>query len=235
MSKRVLLAGLFHETHTFLDGITPLDRFTVQRGDELNSARGDGSPLSGVLQIAEEYGWEVIPTIDLRATPSATVSDEVLDVFWDRFSRIAKREIQRGIDGIDLVLHGAMVCERICDVEGEIIERIRSLPGAGNIPICGVLDLHGNISRRTIESTQGMFSYRNNPHTDSCEASMRAARLLNRIMTTGQFPVAVWEQPSIMWPPTGTGTSDDPMKTLEAMARQIENDHLWKICFILFF
>ena len=118
-----------------------------------------------------------------------------------------------------------MVCETIRDVEGEIIERIQSLPRAANIPICGVLDLHGNISRRTIESTQGMVSYRNNPHTDSCEASMRAARLLDRIMTTGEAPVAVWEQPPIMWPPTGTGTSDDPMKTLEAMARQIENDH----------
>ena len=158
MSKRVLLAGLFHETHTFLDGITRLDRFTLRRGDELLSARDDGSPLSGVLQVADESGWEVVPTIDLRATPSATVSDEVFDLFWEGFSRIAEREIQQGIDGIDLVLHGAMVSETIRDVEGEIIDRIRSLPGTANIPICGVLDLHGNISRRTMESTQGMVS-----------------------------------------------------------------------------
>ena len=44
MSKRVLLAGIFHETHTFLDETTPLSSFTVRRGDEILAAAGDASP-----------------------------------------------------------------------------------------------------------------------------------------------------------------------------------------------
>ena len=88
MSKRVLLAGLFHETHTFLDGVTPPEDFAVRRGGELLSCRDDGSPLSGVLETADACGWEILPTVDMRAMPSATVSDSVLETWWtDRMEK----------------------------------------------------------------------------------------------------------------------------------------------------
>jgi hypothetical protein len=85
MKKRVLIAGLFHETHTFLEGTTGLRDFHITRGDDMLAAKGDSSPLGGVLELAEEYGWEVLPTIDYRAQPSATVEDGVFEVFWSDF------------------------------------------------------------------------------------------------------------------------------------------------------
>lgn len=223
MSKRVLLGGIFHETHTFLEETTPLSSFQIRRGEELFSACGDGSPLCGALEVAESCRWDLIPTIDLRATPTGTVDDEVVEHFWSSFGATAQREISNGIDGICLILHGAMVSTSFPDVEGEIVERIRALPGAAETPICGVLDLHGNISQVMAENTQGLIAYRHNPHTDSRDASVRGATLLDQIMTTGQSPVTVWEHPAIMWPPTGTGTADDPMRTLETMARECEH------------
>ena len=221
MSHRVLLAGLFHETHTFLDGRTPLDDWTILRGDELLSARGDASPLAGAISVADECGWTVTPTIDMRATPSGTGGDEVLEVFWEGLSS----GFDDGpFDGIYLVLHGAMACENCPDVEGEVISRIRAVESLADLPICGVLDLHGNISRQTIEETQGLISYRFNPHTDGHQVAVESARLLEQIMSSGRRPSSVWAAPSVMWPPTGTGTDDDPMKTLETMARRIEAD-----------
>ena len=83
MSHRVLLAGLFHETHTFLDAPTPLSDWTILRGDELFEARGDASPLAGVLSVADDRQWQVTPTIDMRATPGGPVDDEVLEIFWE--------------------------------------------------------------------------------------------------------------------------------------------------------
>lgn len=223
MAKRALLAGLFHETHSFLEESTPLDAFRELRGDELFSARGDGSPLSGVISVADESAWEVIPIIDLRATPSGTVEDEVFEYFWSAFRKHAAAPISTGdVGGIFLVLHGAMVTQSIRDVEGELISRIRDLPGAEALPICGVLDLHGNISQRTIEQTQGLIAYRENPHTDACETAVRAARLLDMILTSRTQPISVWGQAPVIWPPTGTGTASDPMRTLEEMAREIE-------------
>jgi len=225
MSQRVLLAGLFHETHTFLEGTTPLESFIIRRGDELFDARGDGSPLAGVLQVADASRWDVLPLIDLRATPGPTVEDAVVETFWTEFRDRSADVLQRGVDGIALVLHGAMATPSFPDVEGEIIRRIRSLPRAAALPICGVLDLHGNISRPTIEQTDGLVAYRSNPHTDAHQAAVDGAAILERILTTGRRPVSLWAQPPVMWPPTGVGTADDPMRTLEAMARDIESSH----------
>lgn len=226
MSKRVLVAGLFHETHTFLESSIPLSDFQQRLGEEIFETRGDGSPLAGFLKVADESDWAVTPIIDLRATPGGVVDDEVFNHFWSSFEAVGGPLLARAeVDGIYLVLHGAMVTHSFSDVEGEVISRIRQLPGAESVPICGILDLHGNISRRTIEQTQGLVAYRNNPHADACETAERAARLLDRILTTKRQPVSLWAQPPIMWPPTGTGTADDPMRTLESMARQIEATH----------
>lgn len=223
MAKRVLLAGLFHETHTFLESSIPLASFQQRLGEQIFETRGDGSPLAGVLKVADESGWNVTPIIDLRATPGSIVDDAVFQHFWSSFEAVAAPLLSAGeVDGIYLVLHGAMATQSLPDVEGEVISRIRQLSGAESIPICGTLDLHGNISQRTIEQTQGLIAYRNNPHTDANETAERAARLLDDILTNGRQPVSVWAQPPIMWPPTGTGTADDPMRTLESKARQIE-------------
>lgn len=226
MAKRVLLAGLFHETHTFLESSMSLNDFHQRLAEEMFEARGDDSPLAGMLKVADESDWTVTPIIDLRATPGGIVEDEVFDHFWQNFESVsASLLFEDNVDGIFLVLHGAMVTRSHPDVEGELISRIRQLPGAESVPICGILDLHGNISQRTIEQTQGLVAYRNNPHTDACETAERAARLLDQILTTNQEPKSVWAQPPIMWPPTGTGTADDPMRTLESMARAIETSH----------
>ncbi len=224
MHKRVLLAGLFHETHTFLDGMTPLSEFSIRRGNELLSAAGDGSPLSGALEVAAACGWDVRPVVDLRATPSATVEDEVFEFFWREFAAAYERERGAELDGVFLVLHGAMACASVRDVEGELIDRIRALPGARELPVCGVLDLHGNLSRRTIEQTQGLIAYRMNPHADARQAAVDAARLLDRVLTTGRQPQSLFESCPLLLPPTATGTADEPMRTLEAMARDAERD-----------
>ena len=61
MPKRVLIAGLFHETHTFLDGTTGLRDFAVLRGDDMLARLGGDEflivmPTSGselTLQITQ--------------------------------------------------------------------------------------------------------------------------------------------------------------------------------------
>src|SRR5262249_49772287 len=121
MSKRVLLAGLFHETHTFLESVTKLADFSIRRGSELINVAGDGSPLAGAVETGQAAGWEILPLIDYRATPSATVEDRVVEQFWEEFQALARPELAQGVDGIFLVLHGAMVSQSIADVEGELL------------------------------------------------------------------------------------------------------------------
>jgi microcystin degradation protein MlrC len=222
MIKRVLVAGLFHETHTFLPGFTGLDAFDLRRGRELLEVEGDASPLGGVLEVARVARWAVLPAVDLRAMPSATVADEVIELFWQILASTAEQEQRHGIDGIYLVLHGAMVSRSLRDVEGEVLRRVRGLNGLASVPLCGVLDLHANVTPAMARHGTAFLAYRENPHTDAREAAMDAAWLLDRLMRTGERPVTVWEHPPLLWPPTGTGTRAEPMRTLQQQARAIE-------------
>lgn len=217
---RVLFAGLFHETHTFLEGTTGLRDFQVLLGDDLLRSKGDSSPLGGALGCADEFGWKVIPTVDFRASPSATVQDEVIEVFWHELVARIPRE---GVDAVFFVLHGAMVSQSLADVEGEILARLRKC--VGNVPIFGVFDLHAHFTQRMADLADCLVAYRENPHTDARAMSVLAANLLQRALTTKQVPKMFWHHPPLMWPPTGTGTASEPMLSLERLARQMEADY----------
>ena len=222
MPRRVLFAGLFHETHSFVEETTGPAGFTVMRGEEMLSRAGDSSPLGGALQAARTFGWEILPTVDFRARPSGIVEDEVVETFWREMADRAEPHLVSGVDGIYLVLHGAMVSRTIIDVEGEILNRIRRLPGAKDAPIFGVLDLHANFTARMAAHANCLVAYRENPHTDARQAAQDAVALLERSFATGKIPRLFWQHPPLMWPPTGTGTASEPMLSLERLSRQFE-------------
>lgn len=224
---RVFVAGLFHETHTFLDESTCLQQFQIRRGRELLACTGDSSPLGGVLQCFHRWGWEVAPGVDYRAVPSGTVDDAVVESFWEDCS--SRWEV--GIDAVLLILHGAMVSQSLRDVEGEMLDRIRGLPGASRLPLFGVYDLHANFSAAMAAAADGLVAYRQNPHADARQAAVRAAELLRRHFETREKPVMVHRGTRLIWPPTKTGTADDPMRSLEQLARDLERQHasIWTV------
>lgn len=222
---RVLIAGLFHETHTFLDGSTPWDAFTVCEGAAILAAAGDASPIGGVLELANRLGWEIVPTITASAVPSAIVDREVFDEFWRRFEARASAVIADGIDAIYLVLHGAFVTTDLPDVEGEWLNRMRQLPGAASLPIFGVYDLHANFTQAMTNDADCLVAYRENPHRDARQSAIRAALLMRRSFDEGIRPKQFWLPAPIIWPPTGTASAVDPMKRLLHLARQLEQQH----------
>jgi microcystin degradation protein MlrC len=222
--RRVLFAGLFHETHSFVEETTSLTDFSILRGKEMVSNAGNSSPLGGALAAAQKFGWEILPAVDYRAHPSGLVEDEVIETFWREFLDHAQPHLASGVDGLYLVLHGAMVSQSILDVEGEILTRIRQLPGAAKVPIFGVFDLHANFTARMAEHANCLLAYRENPHTDARQAAQEAAAALERTLATGQIPRMFWQHPPVMWSPMGTATASDPMRSLQTRARQIEAD-----------
>ena len=223
MSKRILLAGLCHETHTFLDGTTPLEECEITLGDDVLDKAGDASPLGGAIEAARAAGWALVPALDIRAASGPTMDDQVVARFWEECQDVLT-EHRHELDGVFLILHGAMVSESCDDVEGQLLERLRDLCG-DQMLIAGVLDLHGNYTARMARHGDVLLVYRENPHTDAEETAIRAVHLLDKLLRSGQRPVTVWEHPPLMWPPTGTGTQRDPMRALEAAARGIESRH----------
>lgn len=224
-NKRILIAGLQHETHTFVPDKTGLDKFHILRGEAIWQADGDASCLAGGLQAAKERGWHVLPAIAMQADPAGTVTDEVVERWWQAFAETVAQNGDQPIDGIWLNMHGAMVSESFPDVEGELLRRIRSLPACANVPLGGVLDLHGNFTAQMAQHSNAFVSYRKNPHTDGKEMAAWSARLLDDLIDSGKRAVTVWERPPLLLPPVETGTAVPPMSLLEARAREIEATH----------
>lgn len=222
MDSRVLLAGLSHQTNTFVCGRTTLEDFEVRRGEEVLRAEDGIAPVSGVLGIAREEDWEIVPVVDLRAIPGPTVADAVVDLFWAEFRAVVDAEMKDGLDGVFLFLHGSMVSESLVDVEGEILRRIRGIEQLSDVPICGVLDPNANFTEAMARQSDGFIAYRENPPTDVEDAARDAALLLDRLMQTEDRPATLWEHPPIMWPPAGAVTDSEPMLVLEERAREAE-------------
>jgi len=230
MAAKVLIAGLFHETHTFLEGATGLATFRVRRDGELLESLGDGSPLGGVLERAREFGWEVVPAVDYRAQPGPIVEDAVVDRFWSELRERTLTALEAGLDAVFLILHGAMVTPERDDVEGDVLAKLRALPGAGSLPVFGVYDLHANFSAAMAALSDGLVAYRENPHRDARHAACDAAGLLQRCLESGVRPVQRHRRAGIVWPPSGTGTDDEPMRSLEALARGLEaRPGIWSV------
>ena len=222
-NRRVLVAGLVHETHTFLDQPSKVEDFSVRRGAEMLCCRGDGSPLDGVLETADEFHWTVIPAIDLRATPGGTVPDAIVDMFWGAF--VQTIDENGPFDAVLLILHGAMVSESHLDVEGELLSRIRRLPVMVELPVFAILDLHANVTPRMAKHANGLIPYQKNPHTDSRQTAVRATRMLEDCLERGARTRVFYAHPPMVLAPSVTGTADDPMRSLLAMARSAEQRH----------
>lgn len=228
---KVLLAGLFHETHCFVPETTGLGDFKVELGDALFARRGDGSQIDGFLDVADREGWEVIPACSYTATPSGRVEDTVVDAFFADLMPRAGAAARNGIDAIFLSLHGAMASQSIDDVEGEVLRRLRAVPGLERVPLFGVFDLHANLTEAMTRLADGLVCYRENPHVDARDTAVRAAGLLSRCLAAGRRPRMLRRSVPVIWPPTGTGTADLPMRDLETLAREIEaaDAQIWAV------
>ncbi|GAB4183144.1 MAG: M81 family metallopeptidase [Thalassobaculales bacterium] len=222
MSRRILLAGLFHETHTFLEEVTGEGAVRVRRGQALLDRRGDGSTVDGFLAVAAREGWTVVPALEVSAMPSGTLDHAVYESFWTEFEASARSALAAGLDGVWLALHGAMVTTRSLDPEGDLLAGLRALPGAEALPVFGVFDLHATFTQRMARFADGLVGYRENPHADAYAAAMLSAELLARSLASGVRPRMAARSFPIVWPPTGTGTADGPMAALNRAARAIE-------------
>jgi microcystin degradation protein MlrC len=221
---RVFLAGIFHETHSFTGTVTGLDGFVIHRGPEILRRRGDASQVDGFLSVAEREGWEVVPSAVYTGGASGTVDHAVFEAFWAEVKPVLETALAEGLDAIHLSLHGAMVTSACDDPEGELMARIRATPGAEKLPIYCVGDLHGTLTPQMGDMSDCMIFYKECPHTDQFDSAVLSANLLARSLKSGVRPKHFVLVTPIVWPPTGTGTRDGPMRALEDAGRRMEKE-----------
>ena len=145
---RVLIAELQQETSTFNPHPTQYEDFLVVRGAAiLAELQGTNTEIAGALDVFAEHGdVEIVPTVAAWAVPHGPVVDAVLDRLIQDI--LAEAEKNRDVDGVLLVLHGAMASPTEFDPEGKLLEALRAC--MGSVPIIASLDLHAVITDRML-------------------------------------------------------------------------------------
>jgi microcystin degradation protein MlrC len=222
VSRRILIAGFKHETHTFSRMPADLEAYRARalyHGDEVASAlRGTASEIAGFLDACDAYGWQPVNAVYADATPSGPVTREAFDHVLGCILDAART--MGPVDGLLLCLHGAMVCEHADDGEGALLGAIRE--GLGReLPIVATHDLHANVSDVTAELLDALVSYRTYPHVDQYDVAREAAALLHDALEGYAAPrVAVARGAMLTGVDHGRTTTPGPMTELLERARE---------------
>ncbi len=230
--RRVVLAAIKHESHTFNRFPTTLELFRRQGyrrdGDVVRAYRGTGLEMAGFLDAAGRHGWTVTTPISASATSGGRVSAEAMADFLAVLGDGIRAAMP--LDGVLLALHGAMAAEGDDDADGTILAMVRGIVGP-QVPVAVTFDLHANVSDRTAAMADIIVSYRTNPHTDHYPTAVIAADLLARAMEGEARPrtaevrprTVVARAPTLVAFDRGrTHTGHGPMIEALAEARRLE-------------
>lgn len=222
MVKRVIIGSISHETNTFSNVPTRLSDFKIEMDREVITTHKEARTIcSAFLRVAEEQGFEVIPTLWANAQPSGLVEASAFN--WLLDSMVERVRAAGKVDGVLLHLHGAMAAEGCDDPEGKILGTLREVVG-GSVPIVSTLDMHANITEAMVAKGNVLVGYDTYPHVDGYERGVEAASIIARMLRGEITPTMAMNKPPMITSPQVQKTSYPPMKDLMGLAHKIEED-----------
>src|SRR5260221_119458 len=181
--KRIALGGIVHETNTFSPNLTRIEDFTRQAFDSgqalVERWQNTATSLGGALEGLKDAGHEAVPLFYATAMPSGLINADAYQTLVDGLLNPLAEALP--VDGVLLVLHGAMVAEEQDDCEGEILQLVREMVGE-SCPIVAVLDMHGTLTERMVNAADALVAFNKNPHSDAFDRGLEAAHLLKRLL-----------------------------------------------------
>jgi len=218
---RLAVCGILHETNTFAPGKTVLEDFAGEwsSGEAfLKRYTGTRTSMGGVIDQAAKVNAELIPGLYTFATPSGMVTAEALNAI----ERSLLDSLDLDVDGVVVILHGAMVAESDHDVEGRVIQAIRNHYNNDEVQLAVTIDLHANITPEMVKLADIIVCYDTYPHIDAYERAVDAVNLLSSSLRGEIKPVMAWSAPQMLVVPQTMLTSEEPMKALMDEAAEIE-------------
>ena len=221
---RLVVAAMLHETNTFSPIPTDVARFgqrNMLKGKEARDYfKGTNTAIAAFIDQAEEARADMTIPMTASAVPSGKVSDEAYRIMSDAICEA----IDKGCDAALLDLHGAMVTESFEDGEGTLLARIRK--AHPNLPIAVALDPHCNCTQTMVDNATALVGYSTYPHIDMYDTGKRAGRIVLDAMAGKTRPLMTWRQLPLLSQTLRQGTDDEPMKSLNALARAKEQSGL---------
>lgn len=227
---KVGIAMMSHETNTFSPVITDLDRFSGGRPEPLSGEaaletyRNTASCLGGFIKVATERGADIVHGIAAAAAPSGRAENDAYEYICENITTLSAR-----VDGLLLVLHGAMATRKYDDGEGELLRRIRQLHP--DLPICVALDMHANVTSTMVSNCDVLAGYHSYPHIDMDSTAERAADIFFNWLEGKCKPVMKWATAPMLPHVMRQGTDDFPNKQLQQRAIELEDSSCLAVSF----
>jgi len=221
--ETIAIGGIMHESNTFSSVPTDLTAFKSGRlalGDEIVNVWAEAHhEVSGFIQGAQVYGYNLYPTLMASATPSGLVTDDAFDALVDELIQRIKSALK--LDGLLLALHGAMVTESYPDGDGEVLHRLCATLGT-DFPIVTTLDHHANVSEQMVKLSTALVIYKTNPHIDQRQRGLQAADILMRTIRGEVTPTQTLAKPQMIFNILHQNTNREPMRSILQEAEQVE-------------
>lgn len=219
--KRVLVAGLQHESNSFNPIIAGEKDFQVIRGADVFNRFRDNDPVTGVIKTLQDRGYEVVPTLFASAVPNGEVDYNFYMGVKAEIIRIAREEqAKKPIDAVTLALHGSMRVHGLGEAEGYLLEELREI--FKDIPIFSSLDTHTTMTRRMHDNCDGFVAYKCAPHTDRYETGVHASRMTIAALEEGVRACKAWVKIPILIAGEQSSSTVKPMSDLVQMLRDTE-------------
>lgn len=180
----------------------------IARGQAmLDTAAGTRSEIAGAMDIAAQRGVQLVPLLRaMSSSSSAPIVREVYESIRDELLARLHDAIAEPVDGVLMVMHGAMSAEGYDDATGDVLQRVRQIIGP-RTPLMATLDLHANITRLMCEAADGLVGYLTFPHIDLYETGARGMHLLLDAATGRVKPVTLMAKLAMIIPAENAQTT----------------------------
>ena len=179
--KRIAIGGL----HTECSSYSPLHQ------TQADFTRIEGDALTEMVPFDfKAHDLLPVPLFHDRSVPGGPVTADTFASQRADFMTALRAALP--LDGVLLLMHGAMYVPGIDDPEGEFIAQVREVVG-DEVIISAAFDLHGQMTQRIVDMLDAFAAYRTAPHIDVTDTLVRAATMLARALSEEARPVVCWQ------------------------------------------
>ncbi len=195
---KILVAECKQEISSFNPVDSTYDYFTINYGAELLAYHdGKGTEVRGALDaFRADPDIEAVPIYGARSNSAGPLNQESFERIAAEFSHALEAHAASA-DALYFCLHGAMGCTEEMDPEGYLLAEARRLLGP-SVPIVLSLDLHGILTQKMLDNSNGLALYHTYPHVDFADTGRRAAELLIKVLRGAKPVVARVKVPALV-------------------------------------
>lgn len=222
---RIAIGGLRAESNSLYPRAQPMREGAAVTSREawLAEAAKANTIASGVVAAAREEGLDIYPVLQAGAGFLGYVEKASFDEKLDKLVQQLKTA-RPPFDGVILALHGAMVVDGYPHGDAEVVRRVRE--GMGNkFPIVVTHDFHANVSEDIVRYSDVLITYKENPHLDTKQRGMQAAKIMAGMVSGKIKPVQAIAKPPMIVNLVYQDTFHEPFKHITDESRRLEREN----------